>query len=185
MQFAAIQALASYWATDYEWRKIEARMNAYPQFITEIDGLDIHFIHVRSKHETALALIVTHRMARLDHRTDEDYRPADQSHGTGASAADAFHLVIPSMPGYGFSGKPTTTGWNPDRIAKAWARLMARLGYDQYVAQGGDWGAFIQMRWPSRRLQDCWAFTSTTRARFRPHWEGAQGRWSATSRSLG
>ena len=143
VQFAAIQALASYWATDYDWRKIEARMNAYPQFITEIDGLDIHFIHVRSKHENALALIVTHGWPGSIIEQMKIIDPLTNPTAHGASAADAFHLVIPSMPGYGFSGKPTTTGWNPDRIAKAWARLMARLGYTHYVAQGGDWGAFI------------------------------------------
>src|SRR5208337_1077909 len=109
----------------------------------EIDGLDIHFIHVRSKHENALALIVTHGWPGSIIEQMKIIDPLTNPTAHGASAADAFHLVIPSMPGYGFSGKPTTTGWNPDRIAKAWARLMARLGYTHYVAQGGNWGAFI------------------------------------------
>ena len=119
MQLATTQALARYWATEYDWRKVEARLNALPQFITEIDGLDIHFIHVRSKHENALPLIVTHGMARFDHRTVEDHRPLTNPTAHGGSASDAFHLVIPSIPGYGFSGKPTTTGWGP-WIASAW-----------------------------------------------------------------
>jgi pimeloyl-ACP methyl ester carboxylesterase len=140
---AAVQALASYWATDYDWRKIEAKMNALPQFITEVDGLDIHFIHVRSKHANALPLIVTHGWPGSIIEQMKIIDPLTDPTAHGASATDAFHLVIPSMPGYGYSGKPTTTGWNPDRIAKAWATLMARLGYTRYVAQGGDWGAFI------------------------------------------
>jgi len=139
----AIQALARYWATDYDWRKIEAQLNALPQFITEIDGLDIHFIHVRSRHENALPLIVTHGWPGSVIEMMKIIDPLTNPTAHGASAADAFHLVIPSMPGYGFSGKPTTTGWNPDRIARAWAELMARLGYTHYLAQGGDWGAFI------------------------------------------
>jgi pimeloyl-ACP methyl ester carboxylesterase len=143
VQLATIQALARYWATEYDWRKCEARLNQLPNFITEIDGLDIHFIHVRSKHENALPLIVTHgwpgsiveQLKIVDPLTD----PA--SHG--GSASDAFHLVIPSMPGYGFSGKPTATGWDPEHIARAWDALMKRLGYNRYVAQGGDWGAVV------------------------------------------
>jgi pimeloyl-ACP methyl ester carboxylesterase len=140
---AMIQELARYWATDYDWRRCEARLNALPQFITEIDGLDIHFIHVRSQHEDALPLIVNHgwpgsvveQLKIIDPLTDPT------AHGT--SAEDAFHVVIPSMPGYGFSGKPTTTGWGPERMGRAWAELMKRLGYTRYVAQGGDWGAFV------------------------------------------
>jgi len=143
VQLAAIQALASYWATDYDWRKIEVKLNALPQFITEIDGLDIHFIHVRSKHENALPLIVTHGWPGSIIEQIKIIDPLTNPTAHSASSSDAFHLVIPSMPGYGYSGKPTTTGWNPDRIAKAWATLMARLGYTHYVAQGGDWGAFI------------------------------------------
>jgi pimeloyl-ACP methyl ester carboxylesterase len=140
---AMIQKLARYWMTDYDWRRCEADLNALPQFITEIDGLDIHFLHVRSQHEDALPLIVNHgwpgsiieQLKIIDRLTDP------MAHG--ASAADAFHVVIPSMPGYGFSGKPTSTGWGPERMGQAWAVLMRRLGYGRYVAQGGDWGAFV------------------------------------------
>src|SRR5687767_6391191 len=142
-QLATIQELAHYWATEYDWRRCEAELNALPQFITEIDGLDIHFIHVRSQHEHALPLIVNHgwpgsiieQLKIIDRLTDPT------AHGAGA--ADAFHVVIPSMPGYGFSGKPTSTGWGPERMGRAWAELMQRLGYTSYVAQGGDWGAFV------------------------------------------
>jgi pimeloyl-ACP methyl ester carboxylesterase len=140
---ATIQALARYWATDYDWRTCEARLKALPQFITEIDGLDIHFIHVRSQHEDALPLVVNHgwpgsiieQLKIIDRLTDPTAH--------GGSAADAFHVVIPSMPGYGFSGKPASTGWGPERMGRAWAELMNRLGYTRYVAQGGDWGAFV------------------------------------------
>jgi len=143
VQLATMQALARYWGTEYDWRKVEARLNALPQFITEIDGLDIHFIHVRSKHEDALPLIVTHGWPGSVIEQLKIVDPLTNPTAHGASAADAFHLVIPSMPGYGFSGKPTTTGWGPDRIARAWTVLMKRLGYRQFVAQGGDWGALI------------------------------------------
>jgi pimeloyl-ACP methyl ester carboxylesterase len=143
VQLATIQKLARYWATEYDWRKIEARLNAYPQYITEIDGLDIHFIHVRSKHEGALPLIVTHGWPGSVIEQLKIIDPLTNPAAHGASAADAFHLVIPSMPGYGFSGKPTTTGWDPARIARAWAVLMKRLGYTRYVAQGGDWGGVV------------------------------------------
>src|SRR5689334_707643 len=140
VQLATIQALASYWATDYDWRKIEAKMNALPQFITEIDGLDIHFIHVRSKHENALPLIVTHGWPGSIIEQMKIIEPLTNPTAHGGSASDAFHLVIPSLPGYGFSGKPTAPGWNPISIARAWATLMQRLGYTKFVAQGGDWG---------------------------------------------
>ncbi len=138
-----MQELARYWATDYDWRTCEAELNALPQFTTEIDGLDIHFIHARSQREDALPLIVNHgwpgsvieQLKIIDRLTDPTAH--------GASSADAFHLVIPSMPGYGFSGKPTGPGWGPERMAGAWAELMKRLGYSRYVAQGGDWGAFV------------------------------------------
>ena len=130
-----------YWGTDYDWRKVEARLNALPQFITEIDGLDIHFIHVRSKHENALPLIVTHGWPGSVIEQLKIIDPLTNPTAHGGSASDAFHLVIPSMPGYGFSGKPKDTGWNPERIARAWAELMKRLGYTRYVAQGGDWGS--------------------------------------------
>jgi pimeloyl-ACP methyl ester carboxylesterase len=140
---AMIQKLARYWMTDYDWRTCEADLNALPQFITEIDGLDIHFIHARSQHKDALPLIVNHgwpgsiieQLKIIDRLTDPTAH--------GGSAADAFHVVIPSMPGYGFSGKPTGTGWGPERMGRAWAELMKRLGYSRYVAQGGDWGAFV------------------------------------------
>ena len=138
-----MQDLARYWATDYDWRKVEARLNALPQFMTEIDGLDIHFIHVRSKHENALPLIVTHGWPGSVIEQLKIIDPLTNPTAHGASAADAFHLVIPSMPGYGFSAKPTTTGWGPDRIARAWVVLMKRLGYTRFVAQGGDWGSPI------------------------------------------
>ena len=140
---ATIQELARYWATDYGWRKCEAKLNALPQFITEIDGLDIHFIHVRSNHENALPLIVTHGWPGSIIEQLKIIGPLTDPTAHGGSAEDAFDVVIPSMPGYGFSGKPTSTGWGPERIARAWAELMKRLGYTRYVAQGGDWGAFV------------------------------------------
>jgi len=142
-QLATIQELAHYWATEYDWRRCEAQLNALPNFITEIDGLDIHFIHVRSKHENALPLIVTHGWPGSPIEQLKIIDPLTNPTAHGASASDAFHVVIPSMPGYGFSGKPTTSGWGPDRIARAWAELMKRLGYTKYVAQGGDWGAVV------------------------------------------
>ena len=143
VQLATIQKLARYWATEYDWRKVEARLNALPNFITEIDGLDIHFIHVRSKHENALPLIVTHGWPGSIIEQLKIIDPLTNPTAHGGSASDAFDVVIPSMPGYGFSGKPTTTGWDPARIARAWAVLMKRLGYTRFVAQGGDWGAII------------------------------------------
>ncbi len=143
VQLATTQALARYWATDYDWRKVEARMNAWPNFITEINGLDIHFIHVRSKHENALPLIVTHGWPGSIIEQMKIIDPLTNPTAHGASAADAFHVVIPSMPGYGFSGKPATTGWDPAHIARAWVVLMKRLGYTKFVAQGGDWGAVV------------------------------------------
>ena len=143
VQLAVIQELARYWATEYDWRKCERRLNALPQFLTEIDGLDIHFIHVRSKHEDALPLVVTHGWPGSIIEQLKIIDSLVNPTAYGASAADAFHVVIPSMPGYGFSGKPTTTGWGPDRMGRAWAELMTRLGYTHYVAQGGDWGAFV------------------------------------------
>jgi pimeloyl-ACP methyl ester carboxylesterase len=140
---ATMQDLARYWATDYDWRKVEARLNALPQFMTEIDGLDIHFIHVRSGHENALPLIVNHGWPGSIIEQLKIIGPLTDPTADGGSASDAFHLVIPSMPGYGFSGKPTSTGWGPERMGRAWDVLMKRLGYDRYVAQGGDWGAFV------------------------------------------
>ena len=143
VQLATIQKLARYWATEYDWRKVEARLSSYPHFITEVDGLDIHFIHVRSKHENALPLIVTHGWPGSIIEQLKIIEPLTNPTAHGGSATDAFHLVIPSMPGYGFSGKPTMKGWGPERIARAWATLMERLGYQRYAAQGGDWGALI------------------------------------------
>jgi pimeloyl-ACP methyl ester carboxylesterase len=143
VQLATLQQLVRYWQTDYDWRKMEARLNALPQFITEIDGLDIHFIHVRSKHENALPLIVTHGWPGSIVEQLKIIEPLTNPTAHGGSADDAFHLVIPSMPGYGFSGKPTTTGWDTAHIARAWFVLMNRLGYQRFVAQGGDWGGHI------------------------------------------
>jgi pimeloyl-ACP methyl ester carboxylesterase len=140
VQLATIQKLARRWGTDYDWRKVEARLATLPQFITEIDGLDIHFIHVRSKHDNALPMIVTHGWPGSVIEQLKIIDPLTNPTAHGGSAADAFDLVIPSLPGYGFSGKPTAPGWNPVSIARAWATLMQRLGYTRYVAQGGDWG---------------------------------------------
>jgi pimeloyl-ACP methyl ester carboxylesterase len=143
VQLATMQALAQYWLNEHDWRKCEARLNAVPQFVTEIDGLDIHFVHARSKHEDALPLVVCHgwpgsvveQMKIVDLLTDPTAH--------GGSASDAFHVVIPNMPGYGFSGKPSTTGWDPIHIARAWVELMTRLGYERFVAAGGDFGAIV------------------------------------------
>ena len=143
VRLAMMQELARYWGTDYDWGKCEAKLNALPHFMTEIDGLDIHFIHVRSQHEDALPLIVTHGWPGSIIEQLKIIEPLTYPTAHGASAADAFHLVIPSLPGYGFSGKPATTGWDPARIARAWVVLMKRLGYTQFVAQGGDWGAAV------------------------------------------
>jgi pimeloyl-ACP methyl ester carboxylesterase len=140
VQLATMRALARYWATDYDWRKCEAKLNSLPQFVTEIDGVDIHFIHVRSNRETALPIIVTHGWPGSIIEQMKIIDPLTNPTAHGASASDAFHVVIPSLPGHGFSGKPTNTGWDPVRIARAWIVLMKRLGYTQFVAQGGDWG---------------------------------------------
>ena len=143
VQLATIQELARYWKGDYDWRKAEAKLNALPQFTTEIDGVDIHFIHVKSKHEDALPLIMTHGWPGSVIELLEAAGPLTDPTAHGGSAEDAFHLVLPSLPGYGFSGEPTEVGWNVGRIAKAWAELMHRLGYTRYVAQGGDVGASV------------------------------------------
>ena len=140
---ATMQELARYWATEYDWRKCEAKLNGLPQFITEIEGLDIHFIHVRSQHEDALSLIVTHGWPGSIIEQLKIIGPLTDPTAHGASASDAFDVVIPSLPGYGFSGKPTSTGWGPPRTARAWVKLMERLGYARFVAQGGDWGAAV------------------------------------------
>jgi pimeloyl-ACP methyl ester carboxylesterase len=143
VQLDVIQKLARYWSTDYDWRRCEATLNALPQFITEIDGVDIHFIHVRSKHKNALPVIVTHGWPGSIIEQLKIIEPLTNPTAHGGDASDAFDVVIPSMPGYAFSGKPTSTGWDPVRIARAWTVLMKRLGYTKYVAQGGDWGAAI------------------------------------------
>jgi pimeloyl-ACP methyl ester carboxylesterase len=143
VQLETMQKLARYWGTDYDFRRFEARLNALPQFMTEIDGLDIHFIHVQSRHDNALPLIITHGWPGSVIEMLKVVGPLTDPTAHGGSAEDAFHLVIPSMPGYGFSGKPTTPGWDPARIARTWVVLMKRLGYAQFVAQGGDWGAVI------------------------------------------
>ena len=141
VQLAKIQELARYWSTDYDWRRLEAKLNALPQFTTTIDGLDIHFIHVRSRHPNAMPIIITHGWPGSITEQLKLIGPLSDPTAHGGRAEDAFDVVIPSMPGYGFSGKPTSTGWNPDRTARAWAELMKRLGYTRYVAQGGDWGS--------------------------------------------
>jgi pimeloyl-ACP methyl ester carboxylesterase len=143
VQLATVQDLATYWATEYDWRPVEARLNALPQFTTEVDGLDVHFLHVRSPQPDALPLIVSHGWPGSIIEQLKIIEPLTNPSAHGASASDAFDVVIPSLPGYGFSGKPATTGWGPDRIARAWAVLMKRLGYTRYVAQGGDWGTAI------------------------------------------
>src|SRR5262245_22135644 len=141
VQLAALQQLVRYWEAQYDWRKVEARLNGLPQFMTRIDGLDIHFIHVRSRHADALPLIMTHGWPGSVIELLNAVDPLTNPTAHGGRAEDAFHLVLPSMPGYGFSEKPREPGWNPDRMARAWVELMKRLGYTRYVAQGGDWGA--------------------------------------------
>ncbi len=143
VQLATIQELTRYWATDYDWRALEATLNALPQFITEIDGVDIHFIHVKSKHANALPLIMTHGWPGSVVELLETVGPLTDPTAHGGTPEDAFHLVLPSLPGYGFSGEPTELGWDHVRTAQAWAELMRRLGYDRYVAQGGDLGAIV------------------------------------------
>jgi pimeloyl-ACP methyl ester carboxylesterase len=143
VQLAAIQELARYWATDYDWRKVEAKLNALPQFVTEIDGVDIHFIHVHSQHEDALPLIMTHGWPGSVIELLDTIGPLTDPTAHGGTPEDAFHLVLPSLPGYGFSGEPTELGWESGRTARAWAELMHRLGYTRYVAQGGDVGALV------------------------------------------
>ena len=143
VQLATVQALANYWATEYDWRKAEAKLNGLPQFITEIDGVEIHFIHVRSRHENALPLIMTHGWPGSVIELLETIGPLTDPTAHGGQAEDAFHLVLPSLPGYGFSGEPAELGWNVGRVAQAWAELMHRLGYTRYVAQGGDVGAAV------------------------------------------
>src|SRR5262249_14548734 len=143
VQLAAIEALARYWGTEYDFGRLEARLSGLPHFMTELDGLDIHFIHVRSQHEDALPLIITHGWPGSIVELLSVIEPLTDPTAHGGSAEDAFHVVIPSLPGYGFSAKPDETGWDVPHIARAWAELMKRLGYARYVAQGGDWGALI------------------------------------------
>ena len=143
VQLATMQELARYWTTEYDWRKAEAKLNALPQFITEIDGVDIHFIHVRSQHEDALPLIMTHGWPGSVIELLETVGPLTDPTAHGGTPEDAFHLVLPSLPGYGFSSEPTELGWDPGRTARAWSELMGRLGYTRYVAQGGDLGAIV------------------------------------------
>lgn len=143
VQLAHFQPLIRYWGGEYDWRRGEAELNRHPQFITEVDGLDIHFIHVRSRHRRAMPLIMTHGWPGSVFELLETIGPLTDPTAHGGRAQDAFHLVLPSLPGYGFSGKPADAGWGPDRIARGWATLMQRLGYDRYVAQGGDWGSPI------------------------------------------
>ncbi len=142
-QLQKLQGLVKYWATDYSWRRIEAKLNALPQFVTNIDGVDIHFIHVRSRHSNALPVIITHGWPGSVIEQLKIVEPLTEPTAHGGTSDDAFDVVIPSLPGYGFSARPTGTGWDPDRIARAWAELMRRLGYENYVAQGGDWGTPI------------------------------------------
>ena len=146
VRLAKLQELVRYWGTDYDWRNAEAKLNALPQFVTEIDGLDIHFIHVRSRHLNALPLVMTHGWPGSVFELINTVGPLTDPAAYGGGPEDAFDLVMPSMPGYGFSGKPKGTGWNPDRIARAWAELMERLAYKRYVAQGGDWGSPASQR---------------------------------------
>jgi pimeloyl-ACP methyl ester carboxylesterase len=142
-QMAKIQPLVRYWGTGYDWRKVEAQLNGLPQFTTRIDGLDIHFVHIRSRHPNALPLIITHGWPGSILELVKVIGPLTDPTAHGGRAEDAFDLVLPSMPGYGFSGKPQETGWGPDRIARAWTELMGRLGYKRYVSQGGDWGSVV------------------------------------------
>jgi pimeloyl-ACP methyl ester carboxylesterase len=142
-QLAKMRELAGYWGSGYDWRKLEAKLNALPQFVTEVDGVDIHFIHVRSRHEGAMPLVISHGWPGSVVELLKVIEPLTDPTAYGGDAADAFDVVIPSLPGYGFSGRPTEPGWGPDRIAQAWGTLMGRLGYDRYVGQGGDWGAVI------------------------------------------
>ncbi len=168
VQLEVVEALAAYWDDDYDWHDVEARLNALPQFVTEIDGLDIHFIHVRSPHADALPMIVTHGWPGSVIEQLKIVGPLTDPTAHGADAADAFDLVIPSLPGHGFSGKPDATGWDPIRIAKAWVELMSRLGYDRYVAQGGDWGNAVTEQMAllhASRARS--ASTPTCRRRFR------------------
>lgn len=168
VQLATMEALARYWTTEYDWRKIEAKLNALPQYVTEIDGLDIHFIHVRSKHKNALPIIVTHGWPGSIIEQMKIIDPLTNPTAHGGSASDAFDVVIPSMPGYGYSGRPTTTGWDAPHIARAWIVLMKRLGYAKFVAQGGDWGAIVTEQMGLQAPPSYSAFTPTCLVSFQP-----------------
>jgi len=161
VQLATIEALLRYWATEYDWRACEAKLNGLEHFLTEIDGVDIHFIHVRSRHENALPLVMTHGWPGSVIELLEVVGPLTDPTAHGGRAEDAFDLVLPSLPGYGFSGEPTEVGWDPGRTARAWAELMRRLGYTRYVAQGGDVGASVTDAWPARHPRGSSASTST------------------------
>lgn len=170
VQFATTQKLARYWSNNYDWRKCEARLKALPHFITEIDGLDIHFIHVRSKHENALPMIVTHGWPGSIIEQLKIIEPLTNPTAHGGTAADAFHLVIPSLPGYGYSGKPTSIGWEPTRIARAWTTLMKRLGYKKFVAQGGDWGNAVSETTALQAPPELLAISTNMAATVPPKW---------------
>src|SRR4051794_14984331 len=170
MRLATMQALARYWVTGYDWRNCEARLQALPQFITPIDGLDIHFVHVRSKHADALPLVINHGWPGSIIEQLKIIDPLVNPTAYGASASDAFHVVIPSMPGYGFSGKPASTGWGPERMGRAWTELMTRLGYRQFVAQGGGGAPSSSTRWACRRRRDCSASTPICPPPFQRTW---------------
>jgi pimeloyl-ACP methyl ester carboxylesterase len=159
VQLKTMQELVHYWATEYDWRKAEAKLNALPQYVTKIDGLDIYFIHVRSKEPNALPIIITHGWPGSIFEELKLIGPLTDPVAYGGKPEDAFDVVIPSLPGYGFSGKPTTTGWNTDRIARAWDTLMKRLGYTRYVAQGGDWGSKVSGQWLTSHRRGCLACT--------------------------
>ena len=159
VQLATLQELARYWTAGYDWRRCEARLNALPQFTTEIDGVEIHFIHVRSRHENALPLIMTHGWPGSVVELLGTVGPLTDPTAHGGTPEDAFHLVLPSLPGYGFSGEPTDLGWDAGRVARAWAELMRRLGYNRYVAQGGDVGAAVTDAMGRRRPRGCSAST--------------------------
>ena len=165
---AKIKSLVEYWGSGYEWRNAEAKLNALPQFSTTIDGLEIHFIHVRSKHPNALPVIITHGWPGSVFENLKVIGPLTDPTAHGGRAEDAFHVIIPSMPGYAFSGKPTVTGWGPDHIARVWAELMQRLGYARFVAQGGDWGSPVSSAMARLAPEACSAFTSTCRRSYRP-----------------
>jgi Epoxide hydrolase N terminus len=164
------QELLRYWGSGYDWRKLEATLNALPQFTTNIDGVDIHFIHVRSRHQNALAVIVTHGWPGSVIEQLKIIDPLADPTAHGGRAEDAFDVVIPSVPGYGFSGKPTGTGWDPDHIARAWAELMQRLGYTRYVAQGGEGGTPTSSAMARQAAAGCSASTLTCRRRYGPRW---------------